>query len=129
MAFTYVLTTNVGKVRAIVPDSKVATYLFEDDEIEAFLALEGNSVKRGAALALETIASNEALVLKVIKTLDISTDGAKVSDALLKRAVGLREQTDKDDMDAGGSFEIAEMVVDPFTRRERTYNQILRGEA
>lgn len=128
MAFTFDLATDIGKTRLMIPDSKEATYLFEDEEIAAFIAIEGSSLKLAAALALETIASNEAMVLKVIKTLDITTDGAKVSDALLKRAKGLRDQVDSEEAKAGGGFEIAEMVVDPFTWRDRLVNQSLRGD-
>lgn len=128
MAFTYVLTENVGKIRAMIPDNTLATYIFEDDELEAFYAIEGDSLKRATALALETIASNEAMVLKVIKTLDITTDGAKVSDALLKRADKLRDQADDEEAAAGGGFDVAELVYDDFTYRERLVKQAQRGD-
>lgn len=124
MAYNYVLSTDVGKVRLFIPDNKAASYIFEDDEIEVFLAME-SGIKRATAMALETIASNEALVLKVIRLLDVSTDGAKVSDALLKRAALLRSQAEDDDQAGGGGIDIAEMVVDDFTRRERLLKQSL----
>lgn len=128
MAFSYNLSTDAGKVRAMIPDSKEATYLFEDDEINVFLLIEGH-IKRATALALETIASDQALVLKVIKVLDITTDGAKVSDALLKRAKMLREQVDAEIVlsDQQPAIDIAEMVLDDFTWRERMVKQSLRG--
>ena len=116
MAFTYDLSTDIGKVRLLIPDSS-ANYVFEDAEITAFLGME-SGVKRAAALALETIASNETLVLKVIRLLDLSTDGAKVADSLLKRAALLRQQADGEAMDAelasGGMIDIAQMVIAPF---------------
>ena len=128
MAFTYTLSTDAGKVRLIIPDNNSTNYVFEDDEIDAFLALEYSNTRRGAALALETIASNEAYTLKVIKLLDLQTDGAKTSDALLKRAKLLREQADReDDSVEGGAFDIAEWVVDDFSARERIEKQRLRG--
>ena len=86
MAFTYTLSTDAGKVRLMLPDNNPTQYVFEDDEIAAFLELEYSNTRRATALALETIASNEAYTLKVIKLLDLQTDGAKTSDALLKRA-------------------------------------------
>lgn len=124
MAFTYNLVTHptISKIRLFIPDNKAGSYIFEDDEIEALYALEGNSLKRAAALALETIASNEAMVLKVIRLLDISTDGAKVADSLLKRAALLRKQADDEEVAADGAFDIAEMVIDPFQRREMLNN-------
>lgn len=131
MTFTFDLTTDIGRVRLLIPDTQPASHVFVDAEIEAFLEME-SGVKRAAALALEVIASNEALVLKAIKLLDISTDGPKVADSLLKRAATLRQQAAAADEDAaleaGGAFDIAEMVVDDFTARARLLNQALRGE-
>ena len=98
MTFTYDLTTDRGKVRLLVPDRVSTDYLFQDDEIDAFLSVEVASVKRAAALCLETIASDIAMIDKVIKLLDLQTDGAKTSDALLKRAATLREQADNEDI-------------------------------
>jgi hypothetical protein len=127
MAFTYVLTENVGRLRALIPDSNSSSYIFEDDELDLFYTLEGSSLKRATALALETIASNEVMVLKVIDLLDLSTDGAKVSDALLKRAALLRAQANDDDVASDGAFDIAEMVVDTFTYRQHWWNGMLRS--
>ena len=123
LGFTYNLTNDIGKVRLMVPDSKPASYIFEDDEITAFLAIEG-SVKSASALALETIASDQAMVLKVIRLLDLSTDGARVSDALLKRAAELRAQDAA--ADVTGLFDWAEMVTNDFSMRERLDAEALR---
>ena len=117
MAFEYDLSTDAGKVRLLIPDSNENSYLFEDDEIAAFLTLE-SGVKRAAAMALEVIAANEALVLKAIKILDLTTDGPKVADSLLKRAKLLRDQAEQDELIAGDGWDIAEWAVDPFSTRE-----------
>jgi len=124
--FTYILTTDVGKVRLLIPDNKADAFVFADIEIEGFLALE-SGLKRAAALALEVIAANEALVLKVIKILDVTTDGAKVSDALLKRAALLRKQAeDADELAAGDGFDIVTMVVDRHTWEQAVWgNELL----
>lgn len=128
MAFTYVLSTDAGRVRLLIPDNNASSYVFDDDEIDAFLSLENSNTRRATALALETIASNEAYVLKVIELLDLKTDGAKTSDALLKRAALLRKQADDADAaEDGGSWDIAEWAVSEFAGRELLYNQWLRG--
>lgn len=128
MAFTYDVSTDRGKTRLMIPDNTSTAYVFEDDEIDAFLSLEYDNVRRGAALALETIASNEAMVQKVIKLLDLQTDGAKTSDALLKRAKLLRDQADRADAaEDGGAWDIAEWTVSEFAKRERLENQWLRS--
>lgn len=122
MSFTYDPSTDAGKVRMLCTDRDSANQIFSDTEIDAFLSMEGSSVRRAAALALETIASNEALTQKVIVTLDIETDGAKVSDALLKRAAALRTQEDNT-----GAFAIAESVNEEFGYRERLEKEALRA--
>lgn len=111
-------TTDAGQVRLLIPDTDPANQILDDDQINAFLNLEGGP-KRAAAAALETIASNEVMVSKVIKTQDLSTDGARTAEALLKRAAALRAQADDrgdGEGDDGGAFDIIDFA-DPFTRR------------
>lgn len=122
--FTYDLTTNLGKVRLLIPDNKAANYMFEDDELTAMLTLESDDVRCGAAMALETIASDTAMTLKVITVNGLSTNGPATADALMKRAAHLRELAD--DASAGAGFDIAEMVVNDFSWLERVYNEGLR---
>ena len=126
MAFTYDPTTDRGKVRLIVPDRVDTGHVFTDAEIDTFLTMEVD-VRRSAALALETIASDEAMVLKVIKLGDLSTNGAQLSEALLKRAAALRTQAeDAEAAEDGGAFDVIEMVPNQFAYRERVYNEALR---
>lgn len=87
-------STDEGKVRLLLNDVDEAAFVFTDPEIEAFLELEGGSVKRAAAQAIDTNADNEALASKVLRSQDLATDGAKVADALRKRAAALRTQAD-----------------------------------
>ena len=87
-----------------------------------------SGVKRAAALALETIATNEALVLKVLTRVDVQTDGAKLAEALLKRSGLLRAQADAVDAAADDfdGFEVVEMVTNDFGARQYAYNDLLR---
>ena len=124
MVFTYALATDIGKVRLMVPDNKVASYIFEDDEITAMLALEGDDVRCAAALCLETMASDEAYVQKVIRILDLSTNGAATAAMLMARAARLREQAAA--LDVTGLFDYAEMVTNDFSMRERLDAEALR---
>lgn len=119
MAFTYVVSTDRGRCRLLIMDVTAATYVFEDDEIDTFLVMEGSSVKRAAALALETIASNEAFTLKVIRLLDLSTDGPAVAASLLARAKELRSQAALEDQGTdGGAFEVVEWDLGPASVRD-----------
>lgn len=132
MAFTFDVRTALGKVRLLIPDRDGTEPLFQDEEIAAFLELEADNVRRAAALALETIASDQALTQRAVRLLDIQTDGPKVADSLLKRAAKLRDQAAKLEADAelaadGGLFDVAEMVPNSFAWRERVWNERLRG--
>lgn len=110
MAIDY--TTHVGQVRLLAADVDEANLLLLDPQIEAFLAMEGGSVKLAAAQALDTIASSEALVSKVIRTQDLSTDGVKVAAELRARASELRRQVNDGDGDDAVGFDIVDF--DPY---------------
>jgi hypothetical protein len=103
----------VGMVRLLITDTDEAYPLFTDGQLAALLVLEGDVVKRGAAAALETIATSETLIGKKITTQDLSTDGPAVAKALMDRAKALREQADAeagpvDDPDGYG-FDFVDM--------------------
>lgn len=53
MAFTYAIGTDRGKVRLLIGDTNAADYQFEDDEIDAFLAMASGSILLAASYALE----------------------------------------------------------------------------
>lgn len=114
MAFTYEPDTPRGVVRLLLNDVDEPTAVFNDAEIDAFLSLEGDNVKRAAAQAIDTNADDQTLASKVLRTQDLTTDGAKVADALRKRAAALRAQADREDdeSDDGAYFEIVPMGDD-----------------
>lgn len=114
--FTYDLTTPVGKIRLLVSDTDSTAPVFTDTEITALYAMCGSNVRLGAAQALEAIAGNELLVAKVIKTLDLETDGAKVSAELRNLAKSLRERAA--DYDSDGNLFGMDVVdfCDPNSR-------------
>lgn len=97
--------TSDDLVRFLVNDPKLddGTPVFSDAEITGYLSLEGGSVKRAAAQAIDTIADNEALTSKYIRDHQLTIDGTKVADSLRKRAASLRAQADSDD---GGFFDL-----------------------
>ena len=103
MANTYDVTTDAGKIRLLLSDV-AEPWVFNDDEIDAFLALEG-SVKLAAAQAIDVNATNEVLASKVLRTQDLSTDGAKLADAMRRHAASLREQAADEDE---GYFELVD---------------------
>lgn len=105
------VASQIRLVRLLLNDVAAADSgerVFSDVDIVDFLTLEGWNTKRAAAQAIDTNADNEALASKVLRTQDLSTDGAKVADALRKRAAALRDQADREDdeSDDGAYFEI-----------------------
>lgn len=128
MAFTYDITTDRGKVRLLCTDTDAAYQLFQDAEIDYFLALFGSNCLRAAAIALLTIAAQETLLMKRIKLLDLQTDGPAEAAALRELANVYQEKADlAESLEGAGTFDYAEMVVDPFTAREKRDKEALRG--
>lgn len=128
MTFTIDPTTDIGAVRMIVQDKEEITAMFSDEEITKLLSMNGEDVRLAAAAALDIMASSQAMILKVIRILDLSTDGAAVARALREHAAQLREDAEKaDGAEEGGLFDYAEMVTNAFTARQKVWNEVLRG--
>ena len=116
-------STTIGQVRLLVPDveqlsdpanpSADAAFLFNDSQITALLALYSNNIKRSAAQAKLILATSEALINKVIRTADYTTDGAKLGAELRAQAAELRAEADKDDSE--DSYE--EISIVSFTTK------------
>lgn len=96
--------------------------LFTDDEITTFLNLEDNIIRLAAAQALETTASNESLVQKKIRIMDLSTDGPSVARDLRNHAQRLR-----DSEDASAGFDVANPIYTDAQYRQRIINEALRN--
>jgi hypothetical protein len=101
-------TTPIGQVRLLIPDveqldnlqdqSAPASYLFNDAQIQALVVLYSNNVKRAAAQAKLILATSEALINKVIRTTDYTTDGAKLGAELRAQAKALQDEATTDDL-------------------------------
>ena len=128
MAATYTAGASArDNVRLLIADTDVTNAVFEDEELDALLVLESSNVLRGG-MALETIASSQVQVLKVIRLMDLTTDGAAVSRELRARAAALRARADElEAAEDDGAFDVAEMTVNHFSWRDQVYNQALRG--
>ena len=123
MSATYDITTAVGQVRLLIFDTNLNSPgpIFQDEEIQFFLNAESQVINYAAARALDLIARTQALINKQIKVLDLETDGATLAAELRESAKQLRE-----DEENYAAFDVAEMVQDPFSARERIYKQWLR---
>jgi len=126
MAATYTAGsgTDNDRMRLLCADTDTANALLQDEEYTELLALEQN-IYLAAAMALETIATSEVLILKKITLLggDIRTDGPAVAKTLMDRAKLLRERGGAED----DGFDIVELGLDLHTREQMRTNNILKG--
>lgn len=126
MTYTYDPTTDIGRIRRTIPDKVEADAFWTDEELQSFLLDEGDW-RRATALALETMASDDLLVLKVIKIQNIETNTDRMASALMKRAQKLRDLAVEADANDGDAWDIAEFVLDDNQYKERVFSQALRG--
>ena len=100
------MASDIEKMRVLIPDNEQVfdgDYLFSDNDLNAYLEVANGSVLRAASYAVLAIANSEAMISKVIKTQDLSTNGAAVADALRLTAKQLADRADKED-DLAGEF-------------------------
>lgn len=109
----------VGLMRLLTTDLDEAFPILTDAQYVAFLALEGGNTKKGAAAALEAIATSETLRSKKITTQDLSIDGPAVAEDLRKRAKLLRDQVRQDIADQNTDTEYADGFGFDFVDNDR----------
>ncbi len=95
-------------VRLLVRDTRSDRPWFTDAEYELFLTENGGVVKLAAADAMMAIARDQALRYKVIRTLDLSIDGAKLAAELRASAAALREEVMNDQL--GTAFDVVDVA-------------------
>ena len=115
---TYDLTSSVGQVRLLIMDTDTSDAVFSDAEISVFLALESDSVRLGAATALEAIASEKGRLAVFLRTLNYEKDSKETVKDILAIAQRLRDL--EEDAPAYGVAEVAQTafsVVDIIVNR------------
>jgi hypothetical protein len=108
MTYTYVLTTDIGRIRLLCQDTDITgadplRRVFTDEELQAYLTLESDVVKLAAAQACDEKATYLLLVLKDETSGDYTIRASGMAGLLQARARELRRQVEQD-----GSFDIAE---------------------
>ena len=89
-------TSEVGQVRLLMGDV-TDPFIFQDEQVAAFITMAGSSIKRAAASGLLVIAANEALLYKYVRTDDLLVDGPKTAAELRAQAKELTAQADAED--------------------------------
>jgi len=79
-------------IRNLIGDVDPASQLLTDDQVDAYADLNPDAPLLAAAQALEVIAVSATLVMRKIRTNDLSTDGPAVSAELRALAKTFRQQ-------------------------------------
>lgn len=120
----------IAFVRSLIPDMEKLdnpsdptaepSYLFSDRTLRDFIAFaKNNNPRRAAADACEAVAGSEALILKVLTTEDLATNGAALAKEWGAKATRLRNQAKDDeenDDDGSGAFSV------PFIKRPTQFD-------
>lgn len=143
MTWTLDRTTDVGRVRVLITgESADATHVFEDEDIGVLLSVGDGHPLLAAALGLERIAGDSALLLRKVRNTDptadvlfggamklsvgsISLDATGMAEAFLKLAERYRAAW-ADSGDAGDDVYLVGMVTDERSWSEAVWNDVLR---
>jgi hypothetical protein len=126
LTWTFDPSTDLGKMRLLISDTDSSRQIMEDEDLQAFIAISGHYWP-GAAMALDSIATNEVLTQKVLTIMGTSTDGAKVAKELRARAMQLRADFKNFGPTTELGFATAEMPDGAFSREEMLLKQYMRG--
>jgi len=115
--------TPKDNVRMLITDTDSTVPIFQNEEITAFLTLNGGNVWFASATALLIIAASETLIQKKLKLLDLSTDGPAEAEALRKLAAELMAVGTT----MGETFDIAPQIFNQFGFMEFITKDALRN--
>lgn len=100
-------STPIEQMRVLIPDNEEVfdgDYLFTDDELDTYLTISSGNVLRAAAWAMIALGNSEAMISKVIRTQDLSTNGAVLADSYRRNAQVLLDRADAEDKKADSFY-------------------------
>ena len=147
MSWSYDFTgnPNIAYVRLLIPDTDPVKVIFQDEEIQAFFAIQQATFQSGmffsgvqgrnlpslplsfvrvAALALDTLANNKGKLGNLTKLLDVQLDWKDAASILREGAKTYREVDDN-----AGAFMIIEQTPTDWAFAQRWWNQFQRQTA
>jgi hypothetical protein len=146
MTWTLDRSTDTGKVRVLITgESLQATSVFSDEDIEDVLLVIEPTVLEAAALGLERIAGDNALLLRKVRDTDPTADtlfggamdlavgsvklnAAGAAEAFLKLAARYRAAAAESSTGVEDEVGWAGMVLDERGWAEAVWNDILRTQ-
>jgi hypothetical protein len=121
--YTYDITTNLGKVRAMIGDTNAASVILGDAKINAFLTMKSNDLYAAAAMALYAISASKSLLAKKKSAGDYSEDLTAIAKECRATAAAYQEMSENIPAEAQ-----AESFFNDFSYRDITLRKILRDE-
>ena len=143
--YSFVDNPNIAYVRLLIPDTDPVKIIFQDEEIQAFFAIQQATFQSGmffsgvqgrnlpslplsfvrvAALALDTLANNKGKLGNVVKLLDVQMDWKDAASILREGAKTYREVDDN-----AGAIMIIEQTPTDWAFAQRFWNQFQRQTA
>src|SRR5690348_2216371 len=131
MAFTLDRSTSIGKLRVRLSDTEASDAVFQDEDLQEFLA-EGGSIDRAWARAVLAWVTTVGWRQRLARSHGIEADPAVVMRDLRILATTILDRFDASDATSdsdefGGLFDIAELVYGDFGYRERLASDALRS--
>jgi len=126
VTWTFNPTTDLGKCRLLCSDTDATRQIMSDEDLAAFIVMAGHYMP-AAAMALDSIAANEVLSLKVLNIMGMATDGASVAKMLMLRAQKIRDDYERYAAANGPGFATAEMPDGSFAWEEKILKEYMRG--
>ena len=123
MAFTYDLTTNLGKVRNLIGDAVDSGHILEDADINSFIAMANTDLYKAASLCLYRIAASKALLAKMKQAGDYKEDLRDIAKEVREAAKVYASMSENTPAEAQ-----AESFVNDFSYRDVLTRKDLRGE-
>jgi hypothetical protein len=144
-SYDFVANPNVAYVRLLIPDTDPVKMIFQDEEIQAFFAIQQGTFQSGmffsgvqgrnlpglplsyvrvAALALDTLANNKGKWAGIAKLLDVQTSWKDAAAVLREGAKTYREVDDN-----AGAMMIIEQTPTDWAFAQRWWNQFQRQTA
>lgn len=97
-------------IRTLIPDTDAIygtaenEYLWTDEQLQHFYTAGSESILRAAGLAMVAVGNSEAMILKIIRTQDLQTNGAELQNQWRQSGKLLLDRADAADNVANAEF-------------------------
>ena len=124
MTWTFDVSTNIGKLRALIGDTDTSSQRISDEELQVFLDQTSNDLLLSAAYACRNLATKYAFLGGKKSAGNYSEDNSGIGKAFLDMAKNFQEMAESIPADAQ-----SEIIYNGFNYLNILHNKALRGES